>query len=139
MKVFFCSLLILMGAVRGAEWTEMRVWTSTSGSKVTAEASSLTKGQVTLETKSGKRITLSIRKLVEADQKFLEAHFSKEHDANRGHAAKPDANLVTGKILGPIEADHDSSYHLYIPESLTKGIEAPLLLWTGGGGEKART
>ena len=137
MKALFCSLLILIGAMHGAEWTEMRVWTSTSGSKVTAEASSLTNGQVTLETKSGKRITLSIRKLVEADQKFLEAHFSKEHDGNPSKGAKPDANLVTGKILGPIEADRDSSYYLYIPESLTSGIEAPLLLWTGGGGGKS--
>ena len=126
-----------MGALHGAEWTEMRVWTSTTGSKVKAEASSLDNGQVTLETDSGKKITLSIRKLIEADQKFLQAHFSKNHSGDSGEGAKLDANLVTGKIIGPIEADHDSTYHLYIPESLTSGVKAPLLFWTGGGGGKS--
>ena len=137
MKILFCTILMLVGVACGSEWTEMRVWTSTTGSKVKAEASSLSNGQVTLETDSGKKITLSIRKLIKADQDFLTAHFSKDHSGDSDGGTALDANLITGKILGPIEADHDSTYHLYIPESLTGGVKAPLLLWTGAGGGKS--
>jgi len=133
MKILCCTFFILLGLIHGAEWTEMRVWTSTTGSKVKAEASSLKNGQVTLETDGGKKITLSIRKLIKADQDFLIAHFS-EDSPEEGEL---DENLVTGKILGPIEADHDSHYYLYLPESLSAGVKAPLLLWTGGGGGKS--
>ena len=139
MKSLLCAVLVLFGIAQGAEWTEMRVWTSTAGTKVRAEASSLENGQVTLETDGGKKIKLSIRKLIKADQDFLNAHFkgTPSGDAGEGGPAKLDANLVTGKILGPIEADHDTTYYLYIPESLTDGVKAPLLLWTGAGGGKS--
>ena len=55
---------------------ELRTWTSIVGTKVEAELVSLTGNQVTLKTKAGKTLKLSLNKLSKADQEFISSETS---------------------------------------------------------------
>lgn len=113
--------------------TEVREWTSTTGSQITAKALELTpNGSVELETKDGRKLTLSLDDFTKVDQDFLEKHFRKDE-------TKPGPQESTGEHRGPIKADADTSYFLYIPKDLDKSVRAPVMIWTQSDGGKADT
>ncbi|MDA7930014.1 SHD1 domain-containing protein, partial [Akkermansiaceae bacterium] len=72
-------LLFALSSYAGAvEPTELRIWTSKSGSKISAKAIEMTKnGAIQLITKDGRELTLGIDEFSEQDQAFLEKHFKK--------------------------------------------------------------
>ena len=115
--------LSMIGGALAIKPTEERTWTSTSGTKVTAVALELTKnGSVELETPDSRKITLGIDHFSQADQDFLEKHFR-----GSGDVAGPPLN--TGTHRGPIEADADTSYYLYLPKDFDKSAKSPVMIW----------
>ena len=125
--------LSMIGGALAIKPTEERTWTSTSGTKVTAVALELTKnGSVELETPDSRKITLGIDHFSQADQDFLEKHFR-----GSGDVAGPPLN--TGTHRGPIEADADTSYYLYLPKDFDKSAKSPVMIWTQSDGAKKET
>ncbi len=126
-------MFAILGSVAIAEETDERVWTAKMGSKVTARAVSFDGEIVALVTSAGKEIQLKIGKLSEPDQKFLRDHFQ-QGGADSDETVPVDLPIETGKTLGPIQADEDSSYFIYVPENLIPGGRAPILFVTWSGG-----
>lgn len=124
-----CALMIYS---LSAQPTEMRQWTSTAGSQMTAKATSLRGDKVALVTEDGRNLSVLISQLSADDQAFLKNHFGSAASLPPAPEAKaPELRLPLGKMIGPISADDDSSYFLYLPTTLVEGIDAPLLFWTG--------
>jgi len=125
-------LLFALSSYAGAvEPTELRIWTSKSGSKISAKAIEMTKnGAIQLITKDGRELTLGIDEFSEQDQAFLEKHFKKK-----------EVRLVAnaGSLEGPVKADADTSYFVYVPKDLDPGTCAPVMIWTQSDGAKAET
>lgn len=122
----------MLGSALALKPTEERVWTSSSGTKVKAVALELTKnGSVELETPDGRKMTLAIDEFSKADQDFLEKHFRGE-----GH---PLPAQKTGTHRGPIKADADTSYYLYLPKDFDKKAKSPVMIWTQSDGAKKET
>lgn len=123
---------LLTSSLLHAEPTEMRDWTSTVGSKLQAKAISLKKGEVTFLTEEGRRLEVELSQLTPEDQSILKKHFPAISQLPPAPEAKaPALSQPLGKMLGPIVADDDSSYVLYLPTTLVEGIDAPIVFWTG--------
>ena len=125
--------LPMIGGALDIKPTDERSWTSTSGTKVTAIALELTRnGSVELETPDGRKMTLGIDHFTKADQDFLEKHF-------RGSDAPAGPPPTTEIHRGPIKADADTSYYLYLPKDFDKSVKSPVLIWTQSDGAKKET
>lgn len=132
MKSVLAFLIFSFSCYAGAvESTETRIWTSKGGNKITAKATELTpNGSVQLITKDGRELTLGIDELSKADQAFLEEHFGKN--------AAPQAP-TTGHHHGPLKADADTSYYLYLPKDFDPKVRSPVMVWTQSDGAQAGT
>ncbi len=126
------TLILALSCHAGAvEPTGLRSWTSISGNRVTGKATEMTpNGSVQLVTKDGRELTIGIAEFSKADQAFLEEHF--------GRKAPPQA-VTTGIHRGPLKADADTSYHLYLPKDLDPELRSPVLIWTQSDGAKPGT
>ena len=78
---------------------ELREWTSSKGTKLTAELVSKTDTELTLKNKSGKEITLAIKQLSEADQQYLQ-ELENVDDADKPEAAATGNQGKAGKKAG---------------------------------------
>jgi len=128
----FATLLFAISSYAGAiEPTKFRIWTSKSGSKISAQASEMTQnGSIQLITKDGRELTLGIDEFSEKDQEFLEQHFKKKELQFAANA---------GTLEGPVEADAGTSYFVYIPKNLDPETRAPVMIWTQSDGAKQET
>ena len=129
------ALICFVLAAFGINAAEMRIWKAATGSSEIEAVFLATDGMaVTLKTSGGKEVTVPIDKLCEADQAYL-AEKGEELAVEAQQDRAPD-NLpyAMGKIVGPIEAGSDAHYLLYLPTTLRKGREAPLLFYTHAGG-----
>lgn len=114
--------------------TDERVWTSVAQTEITAQALALKNGQVSFQTSDGRNLTVPLDKLIPEDQQALKTHFAPKLAAAPELVA-PTLPHPTGELVGPIEADNDSTYCLYLPQTLSADVQAPLLLYlhpTGG-------
>ena len=84
--------LTLVTFVAAQDLSELRQWTSTSGSQLEAKLVSLdvTKGTVKLMTADGKEFNIAIGLLVEADRDLLK----KWHEANPPKVSEPTAPIA---------------------------------------------
>lgn len=135
-------LLLLIPITLFAKPTEERTWTATNGKTVTAAATSVDSGKVSLKKSNGKTIQVPIATFIPADQELLKAHFADQPE-DTPTAETSDSEAATGlpqpqgQVVGPIETGNDAKYFLYLPNSLKKGRRAPLLFYThSGGGNK---
>jgi len=125
--------LHLIAGAFAIEPTEVRTWTSTSGSRTEAKAVELTRnGTVKLVTSDDREIVLDIAELIRNDQALLEKHFREDEKAK---APAPG----TGVIKGPLKADADTTYYLYLPANLDRTLRSPAMIWTQSDGAKAET
>lgn len=120
--------------------TESREWTSSAGTKVTGSATEFKNGKITLKTTTGRTLTLGLEKFSSSDTEFLKSHFGiiSPSDFSPSGSRLPfiDGDLAhpQGEITGPVKIDGGSSYYVYLPKSLRKGREAPLIFYTNAGG-----
>lgn len=126
-----CIGLCSYGA--SAKPTENRQWTAANGQTVQAVATAIEGDRVVLEKEGGGVAKVPIDMLVVADRALLTKHF--ELDKVSGSGAKKATGLryKPGEVSGPVNAGN-SSYYLYLPESLKQGRKAPLLYYTHSGG-----
>ena len=90
----FCLALFLVLANIGVA-TDSRVWTDSTGKfRVEAEFVSVSDGMVVLKTKEGKEITLSIERLCEQDQSFLEELASTKEQSNRSPLSPANSQAI---------------------------------------------
>lgn len=115
-----------------AEPTESRTWLSTAGTKLEAKATARDGQAITLVTDQGRTLTVQLSQLSDADQVFLKEHFGTSVPLAPESQA-PSLSEPLGQMIGPISADSDSSYFLYLPTTLVEGIDAPIIFWTGSG------
>lgn len=82
---------------------ELREWTSSKGTKLTAKLVSKTDTELTLKNKSGKEITLAIKQLSEADQQYLK----ELEDGDKPEVAAAGNKRKAGKKAGllPVLSD----------------------------------
>lgn len=111
---------------------DMRTWKAADGkSTVDASMEKVEGAQVVLRTKDGRKVSVPIDKLCEADQKYIEEQTEKSvSDGSSTSSANLKLPYEQGVVVGPIEADSDSHYLLYLPRSLTPDQEVPLLFFT---------
>lgn len=124
-------LFTLSSCVGAVEPTELRIWTSKSGTEISAKAIEMTQnGSIQLATRDGRELTLGIDEFSDQDQAFLEKHFKKKEFEAAGNS---------GRQEGPIKAGADTSYFIYIPRDLDPKSEAPVMIWTQSDGAKQET
>lgn len=152
--VVFSSVLVSVA--------EVRTWSSSDGkSKIEASFVSSDGLNVVLKTTSGKEINVRISKLCDADRMYIvdqrnnpgSSSAPEPESSGRGRRGRPasggrTADLLPlpeyarptglphpmGKFVGPIEADSQAHYLVYLPTTLRAGREAPLLFYTNSGG-----
>ncbi|MEM9478108.1 MAG: hypothetical protein AAGA58_00445 [Verrucomicrobiota bacterium] len=137
----FCFVVVAVSFVgllglEAAGPTEEREWTSTAGTKLTATATGVENGSVAFKAANGRAISVPLDKLVEADRAFLTEHFELNKPSSSESTQATDLAHPLGETVQNIEATSDSSYHVYLPESLKAGRKAPLLFFTSAGGGK---
>jgi hypothetical protein len=127
-----CFLFLVWSAVAGAvESTALRIWTSQTGSKVSAKAVELTpNGMVKLVTQNGRELVLGIEELSEPDQALLKKHFAQPGVAPAGQQ---------GTIEGPLKADADTTYFVFRPKDLNPQLKSPVMIWTQSEGARRET
>jgi len=74
MKTKKWLLISWVALLTATGWAEYRIWTGTNGSSVEAEFVKQVPGSVYLKTQAGKIKKIPIKKLSEADQKYIEQH-----------------------------------------------------------------
>lgn len=126
--------LSLISSALAVEPSPERQWVSSTGTKIIARAVDLSdQGLVTLETSDGRNIKLKFRQLSKPDQEFLLRFFKRAEEANKNTGPKP------GTVKGPIKADDDTSYYVYIPSSYRKEIRSSVMIWTQSDGGRRST
>jgi len=128
-----------------AEPTALREWTSLAKTKISAVAKSCDGSVVLLTASDGRDIELGIDKLIPADQDFLLQHFGhlsaaapegEAQDSRRPFVKEGLAHPI-GEVAGPIDANGGGTYFVYLPKTLRKERNAPLLFISTAGGGKA--
>ncbi len=108
---------------------EERIWTSSTGTQLTAELTSYDGVTVVLRSSKGRVIKLALNKLSSEDQSYLKENHAPE--APEIKEATPPENLPIplGQISGPIDTPEGKPYFIYLPKTMVAGEKAPLLLW----------
>lgn len=129
--ILFTCLLVMSGFALGKP-TEMRQWTSAVGTTLEAKAIELKGKSLTLTDATGRTLTLQLEQLSAADQEFIIDHFAEKLEI------EPASDLAhpLGQTVGPLSADGDTTYHLYLPKSLVADRQAPVLIFTSPMGGK---
>lgn len=116
----------------GAAPTELRAWTSSSGTRIQAQATVVQDGVVQLLTTDQRLLKVPLDKFAADDQALLRKHFGivAADGIPPAAALQEDTSisLPKGQPQGPIEAGPGSSYHLYLPKSLPQGRKHPLMM-----------
>lgn len=123
----------------------IRSWSSSDGkSKIEASYVSSDGRDVVLKTTAGKEISVPVSRLSSADRIYIAEQRRNPEPASTETTTiqlkeikqNPPKNLPykLGEIIGPIEADSDAHYLLYLPTTLREGRKAPLLFYTHSGG-----
>ena len=130
------SLLLIYTSLAD-EPTAVREWTSSKGTKITARAVDLTERDlVTLETPDGQNIEIHLQQLSKQDQELLRTFFLSDRAKIKNVKA---GKLEPGSVLGPLKADGDTSYYLYLPSSYDKRIRSSVMIWTQADGGQRET
>ena len=112
--------------------TELRAWTSSSGTRIDARAISVENGVVHLQSPDNRVLRVPLAKFSGEDQAFLRKHFAivQVDEIPPAPALVEDDSITQpkGQALGPISAGEGSTYHLYIPKSLPRGRKHPLMM-----------
>lgn len=124
--------------------TEQRTWTATNGKTVTGSVLSIEGNKAVMKKENGDTIKVPISVFTEEDKEFLKKHFASEPEETaaaetKDSGAKPATGLPhpQGEVVGPIAANGESNYFLYIPKTLKDGRKAPLMFRTDAtGGNK---
>ncbi len=124
--------------------TAEREWTSSKGTTITARAVDLTdRDMVTLETPEGREIELQLRQFSKVDQEFLVTFFRAERpdmkDDRGPDGDSSDPDLEPGTLQGPLKADDDTSYYVYIPDSYDQRVRSSVMIWTQSDGGRRET
>lgn len=140
MKRVACFLYFSFFSVYVMAIGELRIWTAADGSSsLKAAMENVNGGEVVLRKNDGRKVSVPIDKLCEADQKYIQEHNKESaQDETSASVEKPNLPHEQGKVVGPIEASSDSHYFLYIPNSLKSGQEVPLLFFTHSMGGSSR-
>lgn len=129
-----------------AEPTQVREWTAITGHKLEGKALQVSNGKVQFERENGSKLAVDLAKLSSEDQAFLKEHFSlleapNPSEADLPAAGEPADNLPhpLGEVIDNVQATEKWSYMLYLPKSLRKDEEYPVLFLMdpGGGNIKA--
>ncbi len=138
--VSLCCLLLQITMPLSANPTSSRMWEASTGHKLKASALQVKDGKVHLKKDDGKTIQVPLNKLTEEDQNFLKEHFKLSEKTTLADSSNSEIlenpPHPLGVISGPIEANGGSTYYVYLPKSLKKNRQAPLLFYTNSGGGK---
>jgi len=74
MKIRIYLLISWVALSASTGWTEYRIWTGVNGSSIEAEFVKQVPGSIYLKMRDGKTKKIPIKKLSEADQKYIEQH-----------------------------------------------------------------
>ena len=135
MKLLTVLFVLFLQAALADDAFSFREYTSSDGRPLQAKLLMLEGSSVKIETKSGKTFELGLGKFSEADQQFIKDAY-KEGGDSVSSAPAADVDAPQGKVTEPINANDESSYHLYVPNSLVGGRKAPLYMLTLAGGGK---
>ena len=133
----------LLNLCAWANPTEIRAWKSTAGTAIEASATKVVSGKVSMKSADGRMLEVPMDKLSEEDRKFLVKHFgikeAQPGDPKTSGVATVSDGLAhpIGQVSGPIDAGGGSHYYVYIPKTLRKWRDAPLMLHTGDDGGDA--
>lgn len=149
MKIHILALLaftLLCAASPGADDVDWRTWTSSAGTEIEAKLVNHNGSTVVLEQKSnGRRLTVKLNQLSQADQDFLE-ELGDEPDDTSEKPKKPGGVAPTtvdgidaepGKTSAEIACASDPkwTYYLYLPKSFHTAKEWPVwFIMSPGGG-----
>ncbi|WP_435893174.1 SHD1 domain-containing protein [Oceaniferula spumae] len=142
--LFYALLVSFWSFAMAAEPTEMRDWKAESGHRVKAKALKVEGGKVHFERENGKTITVPMSKLVEDDQQFLTKHFELDVGAENDNGkdgpttvAADDLGYPLGKTTAELDCGEGAHCFFYLPKSLEKGKQYPVLFIMSPGGGSA--
>ncbi|MEM6916318.1 MAG: hypothetical protein AAF491_07090 [Verrucomicrobiota bacterium] len=128
----------------------LRVWTSIAGTTVEAKPVGFQAGKVALMREgTDQALVVEASELSEADLRYLHTLYAGDPSLPplpgevqiSGLAPTEFSELALGEVHGPVSADNQSSYFVYLPQSLKKDRLAPVLMITmpnGGTADQVR-
>lgn len=136
-NIFLSSLFafIVLFGLSNAAPTQSRTWTSTAGTSLEASAQEFADGSIVFQRGDGTTLKVPLDKLIEDDQVILIDHFAipVPKPGEPFGSSLPQASglpYALGEVHGPIDADGEAKYFLYLPTTLKEGRKAPVIFWS---------
>lgn len=135
------SMIPLAQANEPADW---RIWKSTAGTELDARLISQNETAVTLEKRSGARITVQVNQLSNEDQEYLKSIPTPEAAPDPTPVETPVEDGIgstPGQVSDaiPCKADTQWNYYLYLPKDYTSNRKWPVCFVMDPSGGSAET